>query len=124
MEKAKTNVLVLVAVIFSVLYIFLALRPLGTELHLSPDWTVDISQIKEEKDGDELIPFRLGQNIGYFTPDGRVVSSLSFPFKASISNKWYALYGADNMSTPFYTAEGIQAGDLSMYGFPFFDEDR
>ena len=124
MEKAKTNVLVPVATIFCILYIFLALRPLGTELHFSPDWTIDISQIKEEKDKEELIPFRLGQNIGYFTPDGRVVSAISFPFKAAISEKWYALYGADNETTPFFSADGTKAGDLSMYGFPFFDDDR
>lgn len=122
--KDKTRILIPVAVLFSLFYILFAFRPLTTELHLSPNWTIDIAQIKDKTDKDELIPFRLGQNIGYFTDDGRVVSSITFPFKASISDSWYALYGADNISTPFFHADGTAAGTLNQYGFPFFDDDR
>jgi hypothetical protein len=123
-RKAKYTILVPIAIVFCILYLFFALRPLGTELHFSPDWTVDIAQVKERKQDDELIPFRLGQNIGYFTSDGRVVSSLTFPFKAAISDKWYALYGADNVGIPFFSADGTQAGTLTTYGFPYFEDDR
>jgi len=119
-DKSKSRFLVPAAVLFCILYLFLALRPLGTELHFSPDWTTDIAQVKEQKQNDERIPFRLGQNIGYFTPDGRTVSSITFPFKASISDDWYAVYGTDSSSSAFFHSDGTPAGIINQYGFPFF----
>lgn len=122
--KGKSRFLIPAAIIFCILYIFLATRPLSTELHFIPDWTEDISLIRERKAEDTLIPFRLGQNIGYFTPDGRIVSAVTFPNKAAVSDTWYAVYGSDNSATPFFHADGTPAGTINAYGFPFFDEDR
>lgn len=124
--KTKVNLkfLILIAVAFCILYIFLALTPLGTELHFIPDWTEDITRIKPQQPTDKLIPYRLGQNIGYFTADGRIVSTIAFPCKAAISDTWYTMYGYDNASTTFFHADGTPAGTIEAYGFPYFDDDR
>ena len=37
------------------------------------------------------LPFKLGQNIGYFPEDGKIASNETFPFKAAMSKKWYAI---------------------------------
>lgn len=122
--KVKLNVLIPLAVLFCILYIFLALKPLGTELHFIPSWTEDITRTKPMKEGDSLIPYRLGQNLGYFTEDGRIISTIAFPCKSTVTDTYYATFGLDNASTTVYTANGVPAGTISAYGFPFFDEDR
>ena len=109
---------------FCIIYIIFALQPLSTELHLIPEWTQDISRIEEAKEDDILIPYKLGLNIGYFTPDGRVVSTISYPVKASVSSSYYAYFGADSKDTKFYSPNGALAGTIHEAGFPFFDDDR
>ena len=67
MEKnTKRNRVIIGMVIFCLLYILLAFRPLSTELHLVPDWTVNINDLQRSDSSDvsKLIPFRLGQSIG------------------------------------------------------------
>lgn len=124
MEKKKRNQIIAAISVFCIIYVIFALRPLGSELHLSPEWTVSIDRLKDEREGDSRIPFRLGQTIGYFTEDGRILSSYTYPFNSSISGTYYTTYGADNTSTTFYRADGEKAGTISIPGFPFFDEDR
>ncbi len=125
MRKNKKTVKIAVAVIiFCLLYIILAFRRMSTELHLSPEWSVDISNQDSVSQSEETIPYRLGQNIGYFTEDGRIASRIPYPFKATISESYYASYGTDNTSTEFYRADGTPAGTISEQGFPFFDGSR
>ncbi len=122
-NKIKSRIILGVA-IFCFLYIIFALRPLSTELHLAPDWTAVIDRIQNEKEDDELIPFRLGQTIGYFTEDGRIVKSLPYPFNAAISNNFYTIYSANNSNTIVYDAKGQQVTSITAAGFPFFADDR
>ncbi len=109
---------------FCFIYIILSARPLSTELHLKPEWTESIQNVKPVIAKEELIPFRLSQNIGYFTKDGRIVSCISFPFKATISDSRFAYYGADSQYTEFRTPDAKIAGRMDTPGFPFFEEDR
>lgn len=120
----KIKIILITIAIFCFLYIILALRPLSTELHLTPEWTENISHLSSAKEGDVPIPFKLGQSMGYFTEDGRIISNIAYPFKAAISSSWYASYSANSSSTDFYKNSGEKAGVIDEYGFPFFDKDR
>ncbi len=125
MKKNKlTTKIVVAVVIFFLLYVILAFHTLSSELHLSPEWTVDISTVEPLPPGEETIPYRLGQNIGYFTENGRVVSTIPYPFKATISESYYATYGTANKSTDFFKPNGALAGTINEQGFPFFDSSR
>ncbi len=121
-KKART--IAICIAVFSVFYVFLALRPLSTELHLAPEWTEDISHLQEKKDDDILLPFHLSQSMGYFTPDGRIVSLIMFPFKGAISESYYAAYSADSSSVDFFKSDGSKAGVIEEYGFPYFADDK
>ncbi|MBR1912128.1 MAG: hypothetical protein IJ828_07205 [Treponema sp.] len=110
--------------LFCLIYIIISLKPLGHELHLTPDWAVTIDRVQEKKDGDILIPFRLGQTIGYFTEDGRVIQATPYPHNATISSSYYTTYGADNKETDIFNTDGDKVGTITVPGFPFFDEDR
>lgn len=109
---------------FSLIYIFVAVRPLSKELQFEPEWTVSVSQTPSSSENKNLIPFKSGQVLGYFTEDGKIRMSCTFPLKASISDSYYAPYGLSDSSIPFYTPDGIQAGTIPECGFPFIDDDR
>ena len=72
----------------------MAAKPLGKEYQFTPEWRKSIATptIKSVPAGTNLISFKLGQSIGYFTEDGQITTFKSFPSKASISSEYYALY--------------------------------
>lgn len=123
-DNVKSRIAALVG-IFCFLYIILSFRPLGTELHLTPDWTLSID--REEVDfgaGQNLVPFKLGQVIGYFDADGTIASCVPFSFNAAISSRYYAVYNANNNGTDVKNPDGTTALTLDVPGFPFFSDDR
>ena len=122
-EKSKPPVIPVTAILCFV-YILFSMRPADKEILLSPEWTQDISHVQEITEGEKVIPFKLAHTIGYFTSDGKVVSSIPFAFKAAISDKWYASYSADNQSATFFLSDGTKAGVINEPGFPFFQDDR
>ncbi len=124
MKNKKLFRLIVGFSLFCLIYIIISQKPLGHELHLTPDWAVSIDRIQKKKDGDALIPFRLGQTIGYFTEDGRVISAIPYPYNATISNTYYTTYGADSRETEILSTEGEKIGTIAAAGFPFFDENR
>ena len=98
---------------------------LKTELHLTPEWTVDISStVESSTQGKDILAYRLGQNIGYFTSDGKIISHIPYPVKATISDSRYSTFGFDSQSADFYTPDGTLSGTISEKGFPFFQDDR
>lgn len=123
-NKKKRNYLIPALSIFCILYIIFSMRPAGTEIHFTPEWTEDINHSRKADAGEELIPFKLSNKIGYFTAEGKIDSLTTCPFKAAISDKWYSPYLQDNFQTDFYFADGTKAGTIEEPGFPYFDEDR
>ncbi len=73
----KVNVIIPVCIAVSILYIFLAVRPLSKEIHFKTLWTTPCTRaatlpgdtVLHEED---YIPFKLGQTAGYFTEDGKI----------------------------------------------------
>jgi hypothetical protein len=126
--KLKKNVFLLTLSIclLMVIYILSAARPLGKELLITPEWTINIGRAPEGSSPQSSLqlPFRLGQVMGYFTADGKITLATTFPYKATISSHYYAQYGSDNPETAFFNTDGTQAGTITYNGFPFFDDDR
>lgn len=125
--KAKRIVILSITICFLVyfVYIIVAARPLGHEYQFLPQWKIDaVQQTATQSENEDLIYFKLGQSMGYFTKDGKITSFTSFPFRSSISQYYYAAYPADASNVKFYTPDGTEAGTISVAGFPFFDEDR
>ena len=116
--------LFIAGVVFSLFYLLLAVRPLGTELFLTPVWTTDISHVQENGGNEPIFPFKFNKTIGYFTESGKIVSSIPYDYKGSVSSHFYTTYDANAAKTPFFTALGEKAGAIEDAGFPFFDEDR
>ncbi len=125
-EKGNSKVKMAIAVgAFCFLYIILSFRPLGNELHLVPDWTLSIDREgSAPEDGESLVPFKLGQTIGYFSETGKIASCIPFNFNAAISPNCYAVYNSNNSRTEVKFPGGDTAVTIEGAGFPFFSDDR
>lgn len=131
MEKTKRKYIIILCVVLSVLYMIFAFHPLHKEVHFVPIWAVDTSRIsfgKEEPIPQELfddaIPFKLGQNLGYFTESGKILKTETFSYKASITPFQYVTYGTDSSEMPFYNPKGELLGTIKNYGFPYFSGEK
>lgn len=125
-NKKNISFYIFASIIFCILYILFAIKPLGTEHQFNPEWKIDVtnpSTVKAEE-GDKLLPFKLGQTLGYFTQDGKVTTFVSFPMKASISSNFYTFYNTNNSEAEYFTPDGKSFGKITISGFPMIDDDR
>ncbi len=124
--KRHIHIFILLAILFILIYIILAAKPLGKEYHFTPQWRKNISTptIKVVPEGTQQIYFKLGQSIGYFTEDGQITTFKTFPAKASISSEYYAIYNTEDSQIHFYNKSNAEQGVFETTGFPFFEEDR
>lgn len=124
-SKKNSSIYIVAAIIFTVLYLFLAAKPLAKEYQYSPEWKINISNpvIKPDAKGKKAY-FKLGQSLGYFTENGEISLYKTYPAKSTISDYYYATYNSQASNTPFYNADGFLQGTISLSGFPYFVEDR
>lgn len=128
--KKNLHIIIIVSVAFLLLYIFFAARSLSNELQLTPQWTTSIFQVSQEKPDTSQIqlPFRMGQNMGYFTTDGTISLMESFPFQAAISPTYRAAYAPDSTRIPVYQLNSERVDSPDFYiegaGFPYICDDR
>ncbi|MBP3709377.1 MAG: hypothetical protein J6I73_03090 [Treponema sp.] len=125
-RKKSIAIAFFLSILFCILYLLLAARPLGNEYQFSPQWKLETNAqtIMPASNEQSKLYFRLGQTIGYFTDDGKLLSIIAFPFKAAISQHYYASFSANSTSFDFFNADGTKAGTIHESGFPFFDDDR
>lgn len=122
--KKQISFWITLTIIFSILYIIFAVKPLGTEYQFTPEWKIDVASpvIRENTENLPLHYFKLGQSCGYFTDDGTVTNFQTYPFKCSISDYYYTVYNLNNESTDFFTPDGKKAGTIKKTGFPKFTD--
>ncbi len=140
MKRNKViNLLVVFGVLFTCFYIIFAGKKLKKELHLTPCWSIDfktdLSDLKKDKSSvfqlkaDEVtlekqIPFKLSQNLGYFTPSGKVVSFQTFSFMASVSPDYWTIFYPDSRLQTIYKNNGDVQCKISCPGFPYIAKDK
>lgn len=124
--KKRTTVIFTITAVLTLLYIILAAYPLNTEYSFTPEWTKDITTtgLSTVNKDEPVSYFKLGQSAGYFTSEGELLSSFSFPSKISISDKFYATYSTDAEDIDFFNNSGKRIGQLNAAGFPYFQDDR
>ncbi|MBR1403245.1 MAG: hypothetical protein IJ558_03635 [Treponema sp.] len=127
----KVKIILPICAILAVLYIIFAAKPLYPEIQFLPVWTLDLdSYTKGEvaeataEDFEHAVAFKLGQNLGYFTPEGKILNYLTFPYKATVSDDSYALYGTSSSLIDICTPNGSVSGKIPVTGFPYFTKER
>ena len=123
MKKNKIYIPVTFTIIFIILYILFAAKPLAKEYSVTPQWKINTSNPVIQKSTYSPKYFHLGQTAGYFTEDGNITHFKTFPSKISISDKYYALYDSNAKNTDFFLPDGTLAGKIEGSGYPYFKDD-
>jgi hypothetical protein len=126
MQKNLRFVFIFFALAFFFAYLFLGSKPIAPAISLEPEWALNVAAFREEnarQDG-ELIPYKLGQIMGYFTSGGSIASLVTFPNHAVISRFYQAEFLPNADKTDFFYNDGSLAGTIEKSGFPYFEEDR
>lgn len=124
LNKKKKDRLIPAGIIFCAVYIIFSFKPMNQEIHFTPEWTVNISQVQGADSDEEPVPFKLGKTTGFFTGSGKIITSLNYDFKAAISDKIIAPYNSDNTATDLFNYKGTKICTIREPGFPFLDSDR
>lgn len=120
----KQVVIVISCILFVLLYLIFAVLPADHSLKIKPVWTVNVDKESgPESSTSTPIPFKLGQRLGYFTTDGSILMTESFPYMATISSSKWATYTQSARNTPFYDCNETELGSISLTGFPYFTND-
>lgn len=124
-NKFNTPLFTFFAVLFIVLYIFLAAKPLSKEYQFNPTWKISTSNptVSNTFNSKEYLNFHLGQSIGYFSSDGSISFYQTFPSKVSISNNYFSIYDSDSKNIDFFYNNGDKAGTFTSEGYPYFIDD-
>ena len=124
MSQTKKRVLIILStILFILLYIVFAFRFSGDELQLNPKWTISATRATTVENSDvESFPFKLGQNLGYFTESGEVTFSESFPYMATISKNNWSIFSSSAENFPIYNKEQSEVGTVVAAGFPFYTD--
>lgn len=125
-NKVHSSFFVLTGLIFCVVYILVAVKPLGKEIQFVPEWKIDVTNpsIAKDAESEAMLPFKLGQTLGYFTPEGEVTNFITFPQKAFISDSAYTFYNINNTAASIFNPDGTLKTKINAAGFPMIDEDR
>ena len=115
--------LFLILLVFGLLYLFLAVELTGKKLTIRPEWTVFVDNPTTDtaQASARLLPFKMGEKMGYYTADGKVGALIPFEHRAAISADFWAEYDRDAERIVFFTPDNKPSGTFDRAGFPFFD---
>lgn len=125
----KKNTIITLNILFLffliLIYLLFATKPLAKEYNFTPVWRISTSNptIKESENIQNKIYYHLGQTAGYFTENGDITLSQTFPSKIAISNSFFSTYQNDSTEIPFYDANNKLSGTFKVPGFPYFVDD-
>mgnify|MGYP003498695664 FL=1 len=123
--KKGISLYIILILVFTILYLFLAAKPLQKEYQFIPQWKIStLNPVINTNTDKEKIFFHLGQNAGYFTKDGEITYQTTFPFNITISDSNFATYSAEAINLPLYSNDGKEIGKIEPQGFPFFSKDN
>ena len=124
-RKKIFPIFILLLLILTILYVLLAVKPLGKEYQFSPIWNIntDNPTVVSVPESKKKLYFHLNQSLGYFTEDGEISFYKTFPRKVSISDSYFSVYSPQANNTPFYNKEGVEVGKIRANGFPYFSDD-
>ena len=130
--KNKKNVIALlwVALVIVIIYTFIAFRVTRPEIQFLTKWTFTLDEKTLPSTESELVSFRLGNTLGYFSPAGNFSYKYEIPVlkngklaKSSISSDFFAICNEDS-SFSVKNPDGSNLVKISDIGNPFISEDR
>jgi len=122
--EKKSHTWLIFAALAAIVYFFVAARPLGKELTFSPKWTADVGSPAAPASGSAARPFSLAGRYGYFSADGKLLSSATAADRVAVSSGLFAEYGSAGDPIAFHRDDGKDAFTLKDPGLPAFVSGR
>ncbi len=113
--------------IFVVIYAFVAAIPLHSDISFQPRWTRSIEQDVQATSGSfpsDAEAFALGNKFGYFTPDGKILSSTQTDGRYSVTTTAWSVYPQNARETAIKLPDGTAKATISAAGYVYLDDDR
>lgn len=126
MKTKRKSFYFIAIIIFCIIYILFAIKPIETEHQFKSGWKIDVTNptIVQRDENEEFLHFKLGKTMGYFTESGKVINFISFPYKATISEEYYTFYDKNNNLSKIYNYAGDLVTTIKQSGFPLIHENR
>ena len=131
--KNKKNVIALiwVALAIVIIYAFIAFRLTKSEIQFLTKWTFSLDETTLPSESEQLVSFRLGNTLGYFSPAGNFAYKYEIPLlktgkfaNASISSDYWTIFDNENPNFTICKPDGSKLVTISAQGNPFLQENR
>ena len=139
-EIGKRRVAAALVIVVLLAYFLVCAFPLQKEFVLVPAWAKSLSVasaaqtanasarqkvVSEAKaSGEEVIPFRLGDRYGYFSPDGNILFSAVADYGVALAPDAYATYDRLSEGFTIKSPYGAELARVAAIGYPFFAAGR
>jgi hypothetical protein len=127
MSRVKKKYVIIIAILASLLYAFIAAVPVAEETILSSKWIKSVETSYDEQLGqtEDLIPFELGTSFGYISYDGRFSINKTKKEYISLSNYFWSEYGEQADSIIVKNPRNDEVFSIENgHGYPFFLDSR
>lgn len=132
--KNKKNIIVLIwiALAIVIIYTFVAFRLTKSEIQFLSKWTFSLDeQAVASQDSSNLVSFRLGDTLGYFSTAGNFAYKYQIPLlkngklaNSTISSNFWTIYDAESSNFTICNPDGSKVVKISAQGNPFIQEDK
>lgn len=132
--KNKKNIIVLIwiALAIIIIYTFIAFRLSKSEIQFLSKWTFSLDEkTLPTEDSSNLVSFRLGNTIGYFSSAGNFAYKYQIPTlkdsklaNASISSNFWTVYDSNSSEFSINNPDGSKLVNISAQGNPFIQNDK
>jgi hypothetical protein len=133
--KANLKYVLTGSIAFLAIYLFVAAKPMGSDIHFAPAWTTDLATAQSSGDATTqaspeafkqpgVEAFVLGERYGYFTADGKILASNETANRVSATPVAWASYPEDARDTIVRNPDGSPRMTVTGSGFVHLDGDR
>ena len=109
------------SVAFLAVYLFAAAVPLSDDFYFQPEWTRSVTSAppigESSANAGNLRAFMLGNDFGFFSPDGDVFRGNSGGMRFSAGGDAWCVYAEDARNTEVYGTDGSRKMTVSGAGF-------
>ncbi len=131
--KNKKNVIALiwVALAIVIVYTFIAFRLTKSEIQFLSKWTFSVEDAALPSESEQLVGFRLGNTLGYFSPAGNFAYKYEIPLlktgklaNVTVSSDCWTIFDTETSEFTICKPDGSKLVKFSSQGNPFLQENR
>ena len=126
--KGNLKYIIIGSILFLLIYMFVAAIPMGSDIYFEPAWTqyinTPVTADPDKFKDTSLEGFSLGHRFGYFTADGKILSSTQTDERVTVSPNAWATYPENADNTDIFNPDRTKRMTIAASGFTHLDDGR